>query len=381
MVGVMFASTPYVLDDTAQQGFSALVWVTALNVFVFVFKAFYFSEAVTYYEHERANNWYSATASTASELVSFMALSPGFAAGWLIAIWMIGFPVEAIPFLILLGFVSVFTAETIPHFIAQFTGSNTSLGLIYTQGVMLVFFMFSAGVFIRDEKLPDGMKWIKDMSPFEHAGDAMMSAIYEHLQYSCATFNAQTTVGMTPANATCTDTSGGFVFPCDHSVSLAPGNLWCNVKGSTVADVYKGSMPDKWDALLNLLLVGIGFRIASFILQIYPPVHILTSFTAMFKPSPELVVKKGKTTTKDNAVAPLRTSSALTSYILDSGGGGVLSFQNVKVEVSKGTFEKTKKVLLDGVSGHVSSGRLLALMGPSGAGKTTLLNALAGMAP
>jgi hypothetical protein len=81
----MFLSTPFVLDDTTQQGFSAMVWVTALNVFVFVFKAFYFAEAFNYYRHERANNLYSATASTASELVSFMALSPGFAVGWLVA--------------------------------------------------------------------------------------------------------------------------------------------------------------------------------------------------------------------------------------------------------------------------------------------------------
>lgn len=380
LVGVIFLSTPFVLDDTAQQGFSALVWVTALSVFVFVFKAFYFAEAVTYYQHERANNWYSATASTASELVSFLSLSPGFAAGWLIAVWMIGYPLDAIPFLVLLGFVSVFTAEAVPHFIAQFTGANTSLGLIYTQGFMLVFFMFSAGVFIRDEKLPDGMTWIKDMSPFEHAGDAMMSAIYEHLQYSCATFTAQNTIDMTPTNATCTDTSGGFTFPCDYSVSLTPGNLWCNVKGATVAEIYKGSMPDKWDSLLNLFFVGLGFRIASFILQIFPPVHIVTALTSTFKPSAESVAKNPKSVS-DKSIAPLRTSSALTSYILDSGGGGVLEFRNVKVEVTQGMFKKTKKVLLDGISAHVSSGRLMALMGPSGAGKTTLLNALAGMAP
>jgi hypothetical protein len=48
-------------------------------------------------------------------------------------VWMIGFPLDAYPFLVVLGFVAVFTAESIPHFIAQFTGNNTSLGLIYTQ--------------------------------------------------------------------------------------------------------------------------------------------------------------------------------------------------------------------------------------------------------
>ena len=39
---------------------------------------------------------------------------------------------------------------------------------------------------------------------------------------------------------------------------------------------------------------------------------------------------------------------------------------------------KGPKQLIDGVCGHATPGKLLAVMGSSGAGKTTLLNALSG---
>lgn len=378
LIGVMFLSTPWVLDDRAQQGFSAIVWVMALNIYVFVFKTFYFAEQTTIYSHERANNLYSATASSASELASYLVLSVGFAFGWLIAYFMVGFPLEALGFVFLLAYVTTFTAESIPHFISQFTRADTPLGLIWTQGVILIFFMFSAGVFIRDERIPTGLKWLKDMSAFEHASDSFMAATYSYIQFSCVTFDNVTSAGMTTENATCTDPSGGFVFPCDYSVSLDEDNLYCNTKGTTVIEIFKGQDPDKWDSLLYLLCVGIGFRVASFILQLYPPLRIVTAITTIARPSASVSASSIRAQKRENAIT---ASSGPTAETLESAGGGTLKFKNVKVEVKEGIIKKRKKVIIDEISAEVKSGRLLALMGPSGAGKTTLLNALAGMAP
>ncbi len=43
--------------------------------------------------------------------------------------------------------------------------------------------------------------------------------------------------------------------------------------------------------------------------------------------------------------------------------------------------EEKRKIILNGVSGFASSGRLTAILGPSGSGKTSLINVLAGRVP
>jgi ABC-type multidrug transport system ATPase subunit len=58
----------------------------------------------------------------------------------------------------------------------------------------------------------------------------------------------------------------------------------------------------------------------------------------------------------------------------------VLTWENITYSIPNPSKDKTlnKRIILDNISGSISSGQLVAILGPTGSGKSSLLNALSG---
>ncbi|GAB2232157.1 hypothetical protein Droror1_Dr00011184 [Drosera rotundifolia] len=97
---------------------------------------------------------------------------------------------------------------------------------------------------------------------------------------------------------------------------------------------------------------------------------------------------EGYQRSSSGAYFPFSTSTATAippqpsekhSLLSGEGTDGVfLTWRDLTVTVATAAKEKEGRVLLDGLTGYVEPGEVVAVMGPSGSGKSTLLDALAG---
>eukprot|EP00035_Acanthoeca_spectabilis_P004186 m.100041 g.100041 ORF g.100041 m.100041 type:complete len:1366 (-) comp12475_c0_seq12:70-4167(-) len=381
MIGLIFYQRRHEIGQPTVDMTSSLLWLSALSLYVYVFKSYYNATQYSVTKHEDANAMYGGISSTLSELAVLMMAVPGYIPATALGWFMIGFPAEGFPFMILFIFVASFAAEAVPAFVAHFTRDDASKALMVTQGLLLIFFIFAGGAFIREEEMPSYWKWLQAISPFEHGVKAVNTAAFEYLELDCPAPYIQDGGEFGYQPSVTTNGYGSCVtldvtYPCDLQDTGGPNG--CKVKGSTTLHLLNQYDTDKFESLLYLFFIGLALRIVNLILRYYSPDAFFNSIYAL----------KSAAANARATAAPLSdyfapgtnvTFTSLKAASPTSGTPSVLSFRNVEVHIEKKLLTKPKTILAD-VSGVVTGGRLCALMGPSGSGKTTLLNALSGRA-
>mgnify|MGYP002775887310 CR=1 FL=1 len=93
---------------------------------------------------------------------------------------------------------------------------------------------------------------------------------------------------------------------------------------------------------------------------------------------PELIPKVvGKRESNHGAFSLWSSTSSISKSHNEGSGGAILAWKDVSVEVV--SWKGESKSVVQGLSGYVEPGQLMAIMGPSGSGKTTMLDALSGI--
>ena len=177
--------------------------------------------------------------------------------------------------------------------------------------------------------------------------------------YSYMNFYCSSLVG-----GVCVDPSTGAAYECINGRS----GKHCYVSGRTVLEVTQGigKHDSPWYYVAYLACIYFAFKTLTYVLINVPwergLSHLRRSFVGeQFDESEEQ---------EHRLMEPLDVHTILATEKGMEGPSLCWSKLSVKLK-------KNGNLLIDDCSGYISSGKVLALMGPSGAGKTTLLNALA----
>lgn len=411
LVGAAFFQLDYSIDAKMNYIPAGLCWIVFMNSYMHVFKVYHIvvHQARTF--HESRNGSYSIFAAWVAETIVVCIMLVIFTPGFIIAYFMMGFPVEPFPFLLLSYWTCAVAGESLLSLLSIFFIDATA-AIVSSQALLVVLTVF-CGVFISWNDMPDYWLWLQESAAITQSSRAAFVAVSEYIEYDCD-LSAGLCVGPT-----------GMIFDCIAGSVTANQ---CVVDGRTVLQVTQGVGYDESHWKYYGALVGIFFalRLALLFFMYFPPRELyaqaqtwmrgndlLSTQVALRKlrmqmtyllkanhPSDDVknttVPSSAKAT--DSRVPPalrdrsesqadfeteMHTTAPMPGKVSKFGSqffhgqeGAALRFRNVNLTL-KGNGTK----LLTDVTAVCEPGRVMALMGPSGAGKTTLLNALAGRAP
>ena len=404
--GAVFWDLPREVNGQFNLITSGLLWLTLMFTWIHAFKVFYISACDKRTVHEIANNSYSPLLIVLVDTFTTAVMSCLFFPVPAIAYFMMGYPAEGFLFVLLTCWMTSLAGEGMMSLITKFSHSPT-VSMVFAQVALVNLEVFGGGVFIPWNECPVWWLWLQESCVFTQSSRTMIMAVLLHLEFDCEV----------DSNGVCRDPGTADIYDCDRYFA---GDTMCKVKGREMLAVTQGVGRDDshWYYFAYLCLIFLGFKFFVALLTYYPwdRVHYYFSHTAaggMY--SANLVELKeasrishsGKSSpTADNTGGDQKydlvsdIKPAETVHVHDIKDKFHIVPPTLKKQLSAGkemsfhgldeaslTWEdmsvilpKTGAHLIDHVSGYVSSGRVLALMGPSGAGKTTLLNGLAGRA-
>jgi len=370
MIGGVFWDLPRSLDENFNLQPSALLWLVLLNCWVHAFKVYYLSSGNKRSTHEISNGKYGPAAVIVADIIAVSTLTVLFIPMGAIPYFMMGFPSKAFPFLILALWMTSLAAEAM---IASLTklSTNATTSMVFAMIALVTLQVFGGGVFIPWKDVPDYWVWFQEMTVFAQGSRAVNMKVFKDVDYTCS--NVIGTV--------CTDTSNGNQYEC---IAGTVSGLNCLVNGREILDVTQGisTGEDYWTYFGYLVLVYIGLKgiVAFFTYHPFESVIFKIKYAIMGPTTAVVPAKAGGATAAGGAPSTTqnipRAVGPEKSTSFRDHTGTALSWTDFNV-----ILPKNEAKLVDGVSGFVKSGRILALMGPSGAGKTTLLNGLANRAP
>jgi len=395
LIGVVFWDLPYNVSGNFNVFPAALLWLVLLNCWVHAFKVYYFSISNRRNGVEIVNGKYHPFALLLAESISTAVLVIMFVPAGLLTYFMTGLPVNAMPIVMLVLWVTSLTAEAMVAVLTKLSADPTT-SMYYVCVSFVVLQVFGGGVFLPWKDCPDYWLWLQEVTLFTHSSRAINAFVFTDFSIKCHSHN----------NGVCCDPGTGSLYRCIDQ-TVANGSV-CDVDAREILFVTQGIgvHDNPWRFFGFLILLLTCFK-GLLLLFAYWPLDELRY--RVFKRVRKVVLllcccggasfrreirRKIRPLTKgghfmdqsegegyaDSTPSPACSGDDISSSVTTPMVKGFfrdvkgthLVWRNFSVAVPG-----TNRKLIDNVSGFVCSGSLLALMGPSGSGKTTLLNGLA----